>query len=165
MTTPPPPPPGRSGPAPGWYTDPYGQPVERWWDGRQWTGSVRPFARARDSSGAGTGLGIAGAIVGVIVVLAVASAIIGDDDGETATAGSSADQRCAEQWDRAATEGRTTGDDTELLATLSACQDYPTWQAEKDRVGGQSPNTLRAACMIEPDSRVCRDADDRGELD
>ena len=29
-------------PAAGWFTDPSGQPGERWWDGRGWTGLVRP---------------------------------------------------------------------------------------------------------------------------
>jgi hypothetical protein len=26
----------------GWYPDPHGQPVQRWWDGMQWTGDVAP---------------------------------------------------------------------------------------------------------------------------
>ncbi|MFD5599193.1 DUF2510 domain-containing protein [Leucobacter sp. NPDC058333] len=30
-------PPPPQGPPPGWYADPYGQPVTRWWDGFQWT--------------------------------------------------------------------------------------------------------------------------------
>lgn len=28
-------------PAPGWYTDPSGEPGERWWDGRGWTDRTR----------------------------------------------------------------------------------------------------------------------------
>ncbi|WP_210418149.1 DUF2510 domain-containing protein [Ruania zhangjianzhongii] len=27
---------------PGWHRDPRGGPLERWWDGRQWTGHTRP---------------------------------------------------------------------------------------------------------------------------
>jgi hypothetical protein len=30
--------------AAGWYTDPGGQPVQRWWDGRAWSAQTRPFA-------------------------------------------------------------------------------------------------------------------------
>jgi uncharacterized RDD family membrane protein YckC len=36
----PPPPPPPSLPLPGWYLDPSGQPVQRWWDGTRWTEHV-----------------------------------------------------------------------------------------------------------------------------
>jgi hypothetical protein len=29
---------------PGWYPDPHGQPMNRWYDGRQWTEHVAPMA-------------------------------------------------------------------------------------------------------------------------
>jgi len=29
-------------PPPGWYPDPSGQPLQRWWDGQQWTGQTQP---------------------------------------------------------------------------------------------------------------------------
>ncbi len=41
------------GPAPGWYPDPNGQPLQRWWDGTQWTDQV-----------SGGGPGAAGAVPG-----------------------------------------------------------------------------------------------------
>jgi hypothetical protein len=56
------------------------------------------------------------------------------------------------------------GADTELRRTLVRCPDLPTWQRHMDRVGGQSPSTLRAACAVEPSSLVCRDARQRGQL-
>ena len=31
-----------SGPPPGWYNDPGGEPALRWWDGNQWTQHTRP---------------------------------------------------------------------------------------------------------------------------
>jgi uncharacterized RDD family membrane protein YckC len=40
MTWPSPPPPPPSLPPPGWYPDPTGQPVQRWWDGARWTEHV-----------------------------------------------------------------------------------------------------------------------------
>ena len=80
-------------------------------------------------------------------------------------AGSTAADRCAAQWDevRAA---QVAGDwyDGALRATLRLCPDYSTWQRSMDRVGGQSPNTLRAGCLLEPDTRVCVDARERGAL-
>lgn len=30
--------------APGWYADPAGAPVERWWDGTTWAAQTRPFS-------------------------------------------------------------------------------------------------------------------------
>ena len=71
MTTPPPPPPGQSGPPPGWYPDPYGQPVERWWDERQWTGSIQPFANQQASSG-----GSGGASTAIWIVSGIALAFV-----------------------------------------------------------------------------------------
>jgi hypothetical protein len=35
------PPPAVSGPPAGWYSDPSGQPQQRWWDGRGWTEMVQ----------------------------------------------------------------------------------------------------------------------------
>ena len=29
-------------PVSGWYPDPWGQPLERWWNGESWTPNVRP---------------------------------------------------------------------------------------------------------------------------
>lgn len=33
-----------AGPPPGWYNDPEGNPVQRWWDGTQWTAHSQPLA-------------------------------------------------------------------------------------------------------------------------
>lgn len=79
------------------------------------------------------------------------------------SAGAVAERRCAESWDAAKIEGeRGGGSDVELRRTLAACPDYPTWQRNMDRVGGQSPNTLAAACILHPNTQVCRDAAARG---
>ncbi len=32
---------------PGWYPDPWGQPGQRYWDGRQWTATAVPAAPRR----------------------------------------------------------------------------------------------------------------------
>lgn len=40
-----------AGPRPGWYHDPSGAPVARWWDGRAWTAHVEPLG-ARPPGGA-----------------------------------------------------------------------------------------------------------------
>ncbi|MEZ5322882.1 MAG: DUF2510 domain-containing protein [Microthrixaceae bacterium] len=38
----------------GWYQDPYGQPVSRWWDGQQWTEYTQdPGAAPRPTGGGG----------------------------------------------------------------------------------------------------------------
>jgi hypothetical protein len=34
----------------GWFSDPAGEPVERYWDGEQWTKDVRPFPPPSGSS-------------------------------------------------------------------------------------------------------------------
>ena len=38
------PPPGPAGGPPGWYPDPSGAQAQRYWDGRQWTASIRSSA-------------------------------------------------------------------------------------------------------------------------
>ena len=43
---------GVSGPPAGWYADPDGQPIQRYWDGRAWTDHTRPAA---DFTGAAPG--------------------------------------------------------------------------------------------------------------
>jgi hypothetical protein len=43
---------GRPAPA-GWYVDPLGQPVLRWWDGRRWTDDERPLPLELARRGAG----------------------------------------------------------------------------------------------------------------
>lgn len=35
-----------AGPPPGWFHDPNGQPVERWWDGIRWTEHTRDVGGA-----------------------------------------------------------------------------------------------------------------------
>ena len=144
-----------------WYPDPWQQASERWWDGTEWTDQTRT-SEAVETSGR-TGTLILGAVVLLVVVLLVVTSIVSDDNGETSSLDA---QRCAEQWERADLEGRHgDGDDSELMRTFTVCPDYPTWQAEKDRVGGQSPNALRAGCLLDPESRVCRDASQRGLVD
>jgi hypothetical protein len=41
-----------TGPAAGWYADPDGQPIQRYWDGTAWTEHTRP---APDFTGAASG--------------------------------------------------------------------------------------------------------------
>jgi hypothetical protein len=36
------PPPVQAGPPPGWYNDPHGAAVQRWWDGTTWTDHTQP---------------------------------------------------------------------------------------------------------------------------
>lgn len=40
-----------SSPTPNWYPDPSGQPLLRWWDGRQWTEHVQPPAAPAPAAG------------------------------------------------------------------------------------------------------------------
>jgi hypothetical protein len=100
-----------------------------------------------------------------VAVLVVAGLLGVWDTGNEPSHSERAAAACAEQWDRAEAEGVSgSGADTELRRTLVRCPDYATWQREMDRVGGQSPSTLRAACAVEPSSLVCRDARQRGQL-
>jgi hypothetical protein len=99
----------------------------------------------------------------------VAVLLVGGAAGAFQTS-SPADDReaaaCAVQWDRSKEEGISGGGaDTELRRMFATCPDYPTWQRELERVGGQGEHTLRAGCAIEPSSRVCRDARRRGVID
>lgn len=45
--------PGERARRPGWYPDPAGQPVERWWTGIQWSGGCRPYRVPRPARRAG----------------------------------------------------------------------------------------------------------------
>lgn len=67
---------------PGWYPDPAGAPIERWWDGARWTPYTQPlgyaqFQRQYARSARATGalarliLWIVGIVVAVVVLVAV----------------------------------------------------------------------------------------------
>lgn len=73
--------------APGWYTDPAGAPLDRWWDGAGWTQYVQPAGTrayqaemlrlARRGSAAGTLARIViGLIIAVLLVVLLAFVII-----------------------------------------------------------------------------------------
>jgi Domain of unknown function (DUF4352)/Protein of unknown function (DUF2510) len=56
----------RPTPPVGWYPDPSGAPVQRYWDGTAWTGQEAPRATTPPPSSARNGLGIAALILGII---------------------------------------------------------------------------------------------------
>jgi hypothetical protein len=47
------PPQGPHQPQPGWYSDPGGEQVLRWWDGRGWTAQTMPMPAAPGAQPAG----------------------------------------------------------------------------------------------------------------
>jgi hypothetical protein len=73
--------------SPGWFPDPAGAPVERWWDGARWTPYTQPLGYAqfqqqtvRSARATGTlarlvlwGVGIVVAVVVLVFVLAYVS--------------------------------------------------------------------------------------------
>ncbi|MDT0494777.1 DUF2510 domain-containing protein [Streptomyces sp. NPDC012600] len=69
---------------PGWHPDPghsgKGPAQERWWDGAQWTGHVRPSPVAVRRRGIRIGVGVT---VGALVLAAIGGGIylLGEDDG------------------------------------------------------------------------------------
>ncbi|MFJ1589319.1 DUF2510 domain-containing protein [Kitasatospora albolonga] len=69
---------------PGWHPDPghsgKGPAQERWWDGAQWTGHVRPSPVAARRRGIRIGVGVT---VGALVLAAIGGGIylLGEDDG------------------------------------------------------------------------------------
>jgi hypothetical protein len=56
----------RPTPPAGWYPDPSGAPVQRYWDGTAWSGQEAPRATTLPPSSARNGLGIAALILGII---------------------------------------------------------------------------------------------------
>ncbi|MGK5697210.1 DUF2510 domain-containing protein [Streptomyces sp. URMC 128] len=78
-------------PPPGWYPDPHGPHLERWWDGTAWTEHRRaPEALATLPQGGGTGRTkvVALTATGVVLVAAIvtgAVALSGGDGGGTET--------------------------------------------------------------------------------
>lgn len=71
---------------PGWYRDPAGAPLDRWWDGAVWTTYTQPLGLAdyqqrmmRSSQATGTlarlVLWVIGGVVGLVVLVFIAAAI------------------------------------------------------------------------------------------
>lgn len=55
---------------PGWYPDPSGQPVHRWWDGFQWTSQVQPWPtplRQHSTAWVSTAFGGVAAFIGAFL--------------------------------------------------------------------------------------------------
>ncbi|MEU6178527.1 DUF2510 domain-containing protein [Streptomyces coeruleorubidus] len=87
-------------PPPGWYPDPHGPHLERWWDGTAWTEHRRapgaPAGPVPPPPGGGTGRAKAVALIAagaVLVAAIVTGAVVLGDDGsgtETRTAPTSA---------------------------------------------------------------------------
>ncbi|MFH8661473.1 DUF2510 domain-containing protein [Streptomyces afghaniensis] len=87
-------------PPPGWYPDPHGPHLERWWDGTAWTEHRRapeaPTGPVPPPPGGGTGRAKAVALIaaGAVLVAAIVTGAVvlsGDGDGaETRTAPTSA---------------------------------------------------------------------------
>ena len=102
-------------------------------------------------------------------------------EGKTVCETADTESPCAKQWNLAYEESPTTGSFTdagllelrellELSETFYECSSYLEWERNKNRVGGQSPNTLEDGCMLEnlflrsPRSPVVRDAMATGVL-
>ncbi|PWS40024.1 hypothetical protein DKT74_35180, partial [Streptomyces sp. ZEA17I] len=70
---------------PGWHPDPghsgKGPDQERWWDGVQWTGHVRPSPAAARRRGLRIGVGVT---VGAVVLAAIGGGVylLGERDGD-----------------------------------------------------------------------------------
>jgi hypothetical protein len=80
---------GQPGWPPGWYPDPDGQPVLRWWDGGDWTDDTRLLPAARTAPPAGDPAGryrgyfvlaVAGVIIGGFSTLLVAVGFASNPD-------------------------------------------------------------------------------------
>jgi hypothetical protein len=86
-------------------------------------------------------------------------------EGKAVCATADTESPCVKQWNRAYVEGATgSGSDRELRKTFTECSTYSEWNRNKNRVGGQSPSTLQAGCMLMASSSVCMDAKAKGVL-
>lgn len=75
-------------PPPGWYRDPSGPHLERWWDGTAWTEHRRPpelpappVPVADGASGRAKAIAVTSAAVVLVVAIVTGAVVLGRDDG------------------------------------------------------------------------------------
>ncbi|NEB08051.1 DUF2510 domain-containing protein [Streptomyces coelicoflavus] len=80
-------------PPPGWYRDPSGPHLERWWDGTAWTEhrrapgptgyglAVPPSTGSGPGGGRGKALGLTAAAAVVVAAIVTGVSVLGEDDG------------------------------------------------------------------------------------
>ena len=160
----PPPPPHDPAPdVPGWYDDPDDPESERWSDGSAWRGRRRKSEWNDQPSRRRAPWGWIAAAAAIAIFALFGSASLETDVSE----------QCEGSMRRAAAEPDSTKADPLIRATLTACSSADEWLAalelhpgamglnERAEIGEMD---LQVACFGYENTRVCRDAAERGML-
>lgn len=121
-------------PPPGWYPDPTGRPVQRYWDGRQWVGGEQPIVpqpapvRRREPLWQRWWVLAPAVLLGVFVVAGVLGSLGGEraDDAEVTTTDDAGDGSTPAQV--APEPGPETEPRAEKVLRVSVTDDTSAWE-------------------------------------
>lgn len=116
-------------PPPGWYADPSGAPVRRWWNGQQWTDSVQQPPKRRS----GRALKIIAVVLGLLFVGCLGLTQVAQDKGREQKA--AADAFAAQgSFLHTLTQVELPADESMLALGHSLCAEVDAALVPQDRI-------------------------------